>query len=319
MRRPSTRIIRGLPIGAIGSNSMRSADCQKSHFSRADFQTVVCSFGTRSRSSQAMNFMLTPIRLGALFLVAVGAPFLASETEVGRRAVRSVTNSLRGESSDMPGSGWSRDGGEYAGHSHYEVEELRRRSLDRYRYEEELARKLGGLPPESEALPELVGTQISDLRDVLRFDITPDDVPKKFSRVSTVLSDLSLRALRVPLVTGTKAEDIAGTLTYYFDTSGKLQRLTIHGFTGEPGNLLNLMTGQYGLRSEPTLEAGVYTRRWNGQPVHFLRLTHAPVVFSDAIHQKYTVFLELNQPDLAHGISSEARKIVSSDRVTGRW
>ena len=50
-----------------------------------------------------------------------------------------------------------------------------------------------------------------------------------------------------------------------------------------------------------------------------MRLTHAPVVYSDAVHQKYTVFLELNQPDLAYGISNEARKIVLSERQSGRW
>ena len=54
-------------------------------------------------------------------------------------------------------------------------------------------------------------------------------------------------------------------------------------------------------------------------PVHFLRLTHAPIVYADAVHQKYTVFLELNQPNLPYGISPEAQKIVAADRSTGRW
>ena len=216
----------------------------------------------------------------------------------------------------VPGHG---DGAQYANHAHHEVETLRKTRSDQFRYEQELARKLGGIPRHSGTEPELVGARISDLREVMRFDISPDWVINRFARVSTVLADLSMEGLRVPVVTGTQADDLAGTLTYYFDKQGTLQRLTIHGFTGHPAKLVGTMTRHYGLQSEPSLEAGVYTRRWNGLPVHFLRLTHAPVVYSDAVHQKYTVFLELNQPNLAYGISSEAKRIVASDRGSGRW
>ncbi|MEM0926979.1 MAG: DUF6690 family protein, partial [Planctomycetota bacterium] len=163
------------------------------------------------------------------------------------------------------------------------------------------------------------GNQIQDLREVIRFDITPAWVIARFSRVSTVLANLNLKGLRVPIVTGIHATDVAGTLTYYFDNSDRLQRLTFHGFTGDASRFSNIMTGHFGLTREAALEAGAFTRRWNGRPVHFMRLTHAPVVYSDAIHHKYTVFLELNQPNLAYGISEEARRIVESDHHTGRW
>jgi hypothetical protein len=154
---------------------------------------------------------------------------------------------------------------------------------------------------------------------VLRFNISPEWVLNRFSRVSTVLANLNLKGLRVPVVTGIRAEDVAGTLTFYFDHTDRLQRVTFHGFTGDPSRFARVMVGRYGLQREPALEAGAFTKRWNGQPVHFMRLTHAPVVYSDAVHHKYTVFLELNQPDLAYGISAEARKIVASDHHTGRW
>jgi hypothetical protein len=133
------------------------------------------------------------------------------------------------------------------------------------------------------------------------------------------LADLQLEGLRVPVVTGIRADDLAGTLTYYFDKSGKIQRVNLHGFTGDTERLVSTLTQHYGLSAEPALDAGVYTKRWNGIPVHLLRISHAPVVFSDAVHQKYTVFLELNQPNLQYGISEEARRIVQSDRWTGRW
>ncbi len=207
----------------------------------------------------------------------------------------------------------------YSSHALHDVEMLRRQDPDRYRYSQPLAQDLGAAPADPQAAPQLVGSRVNDLREVMRFDISPDWVIQRFSRVSTVLADLQMHGLRVPIVTGTRTDDMAGTLTYYFDGSGRLQRVTIHGFTGDPGRLVGAMTQHYGLTREPSLEAGVFIKRWNGRPVHFLRMSHAPVVHADAIHQKYTVFLELNQPNLAYGISNEARRIVDSDRMSGRW
>lgn len=265
-----------------------------------------------------------PSRLGkvAVLAVAAGSPYVASETQWGRQTTGTVTQWAQGMGMTSAGSAGSTNtaGGskDYPVHSLYEVETLGDVSSDRYRYETELAQKLGAIPADEPA-PSLVGHNVADLREVLRFDLTTTAVLDRFSRVSTVLAELSLEGLRVPIVTGTRAEDLAGTLTYYFDGSGKVQRITLHGFTGNPQRLQNLLVQHYGLQSEPSLEAGVFTKRWNGVPVHFLRLSHAPVVYSDAVHQKYTLFLELNQPNLAYGISHEAKRIVHADQWTGRW
>jgi len=167
--------------------------------------------------------------------------------------------------------------------------------------------------------PSLVGGPIHDLREVLRFDVTPDWVTSRFSRVSTVLAETQLEGLRVPLVTGIGTADLAGTLTYYFDYNAKLQRIMMHALTGDVSRLMETMRIHYGLEPESTLDAGVYTRRWNNVPVHFLRVTRAPVVYADALHHKFTIFIELNQPDLRFGISEEANKIIDTDRRTGRW
>lgn len=262
---------------------------------------------------------LSARRMGATAALAAAAsgPYLATETQVGRDATNAVTRLIPGnvENASEPGSA----GGGSAIHAHHEVERLRPIGSTQYRYDEEIARNLGALPPEQTPQPSLIGARVEDLREVLRFDISPEWVTQRFSRVSTVLADLRLSGLRVPIVTGTRADDLAGTLTYSFDHGGRLQRVAIHGFTGNPAKLVDTMAGHYGLSPEPSLEAGVYTRRWNGLPVHFLRLTYAPVVYADAAHQKYTVFLELNQPDLAYGISEEARRIVTVDRHSGRW
>ncbi len=278
----------------------------------------------------------------ALLAAAVGVPYAATETEFGRSTVQSV--STQGASLQTPVA--SPADTTTGSNAHRDVERLWEKSVDRFRYPstplsvvsslqdqprngERMIASLAGLsgppttvaidPPRPPQSGSLVGGPISDLREVLRFDISPDWVTSRFSRVTTVLAETQLEGLRVPLVTGIGPSDVAGSITYYFDYSGKLQRVMLHGFTGDVSRLVETMTQHYGLQAEPTLDAGVYTRRWNARPVHFLRLTRAPVVYSDALHHKFTVFLELNQPDLHYGISGEAEQIIRSDRGTGRW
>lgn len=260
--------------------------------------------------------MFSKVRLAALLAAAGGGPYLASETQWGRDIVGSVSDTVTVTTASSSVGG--RSPGDQV-HAHHENETLIDINTQQYRLDPELARKLGAIPSDPGQAPQLATLRINDIRDVVRFDVTPDWVLSRFARVSTVLADLRLEGLRVPVVTGTRVDDFAGTLTYYFDHQGKVQRITFHGFTGDPQRLLYAMTTHYGLKANPSLEAGAYTKNWNGTPVHFLRLSHAPVVYSDAVHQKFTVFFELNQPNLAYGISTEAQRIVAADRHSGRW
>ena len=255
--------------------------------------------------------MLPRLRSVVLFTAAASTPYLATETNLGRQAIDQLTSVLQSPTqiADAPITG--------AGPQH-EMENLISAGSKRYRYDQPLAQDLGQSSLQGTGRG-IVGAPVTDLREVMRFDITPQWVMDRFSRVSTVLAELKLKALRVPIVTGTRVDDLAGTLTYYFDGQDRLQRVSMHAFTGDPQRLAGAMTEHYGMQQEPNLEAGVYTKRWNGLPVHFLRLTRSSVVHADALHQKYTVFLELNQPDLPFGLSDEAKKIVEYDRQTGRW
>ena len=255
--------------------------------------------------------MYSPFRTAALVTAVAGAPYVATQTEWGRDTVAAMSESVQ--------SGYVAADASEAGNAHHEVEKLVTATSSQYRYDTKLTQNLGQAPADDDTGPSIVGAPVTDLREVMRFDISPDWVIQRFSRVSTVLADLKLQALRVPIVTGTRTDDLAGTLTYYFDGSGKLQRVTLHAFTGDPNRLVGAMTQHYGLTRESSLEAGVFTKRWNGIPIHFLRLTHTSVIHADALHQKYTVFLELNQPDLPFGLSAEAKRIVDSDRMSGRW
>lgn len=251
--------------------------------------------------------MPRPLTTALLAATAVAVPYVASETNVGRRVTDSITSVANTVSPPTPIDNWNGD----PANAHYQTEAL---------WDNELGpRDLNLVSQSNGAAQSLAGGPVHDLRDVLRFDISPAWVSKHFSRVSTVLADLRLDGLRVPLVTGTKPDDIAGTVTYYFDHGGKLQRVSLHGFTGDPQRIINTMHQHYHMKPEPSLDAGISVVRWNGVPSGLLKVTRAPVMYADATHQKYTLFLELNQPDAAYGLSPAAQQIIEADRSNGRW
>lgn len=163
------------------------------------------------------------------------------------------------------------------------------------------------------------GGVVYDLREVLRFDIVPGWLPQRFARVSTVTSNVQMDGLRVPLITGTQQKDIAGTLTYYFDSSQTLKRINFHGLTGDPTQLANLMVQFYQLKPEQSLGGQLFTTRWNNRITSVMQISPAPIIYAGADHSKYIIFLELNQPTNQYGLSDEASEVLRSSQSTQRW
>lgn len=171
-------------------------------------------------------------------------------------------------------------------------------------------------PPETTSV--LTGG-IGELDQILQFNVTRSWIMQRWSRVSTIRSDTGLDGMRVALVTGTNVEDVAGSLTYYFDNGQQLRRITFDGLTGDDGPLVNLVSQRFNLRPEPALGAGQYIARWNGKPTGVLRISHAPVVRAQRPHERLEVMLELNQPGLGYGLSPGAKESLNLDRLTNRW
>ena len=163
------------------------------------------------------------------------------------------------------------------------------------------------------------GGAVTDLREVLRFDIVPGWLPQRFARVSTVTSNVQMDGLRVPLITGTQPNDIAGSLTYYFDASQSLKRINLHGLTGDPSPLSNLMVQFYQLKPEQSLGGQLFTTRWNNRITSVMHIAPAPVIYAGADHSKYILFLELNQPTNQYGLSEEASEILRTSQSNQRW
>jgi hypothetical protein len=173
--------------------------------------------------------------------------------------------------------------------------------------------------PRSDIDPLLGGPPVAHLGEVLRFDISPAWVTSRWPRVTTTLSETGMEGLRVPLVTGIQPDDLAGSLTYYFDHGQQVQRLTFEGYTGDDRRLLSLITQYYGLKAEPTLHAGMYVSRWNGTPSSVLRISRAPIVTHASPRSQLQVLLELNRPSANFGLSPATLRVLAADQHGGRW
>jgi hypothetical protein len=116
------------------------------------------------------------------------------------------------------------------------------------------------------ATSRLEGSPTPTLAEVLRFDVSPTWVLQRWPRVSSDLALLQLHGYRVPLVTGTKANDVAGSLTYYFNPAQQVQQITLRGTTGrlvfETVNAGGKTTGTMIIKSAPVVRADLPFQRY---------------------------------------------------------
>src|SRR5690606_19717919 len=118
------------------------------------------------------------------------------------------------------------------------------------------------------------------LSEVLRFDITKDWVYQRWDRKSTALADLELFGVRVPLVSGTQVDDIAGSLTYFFGADGRAKRISFRGRTGDTTQLATLLHQRFGLQAVPAVIAGqqLLQLRQGNEVISEMRTQTAPVL-----------------------------------------
>lgn len=168
-------------------------------------------------------------------------------------------------------------------------------------------------PPQPAApiTPALVGGGMTDIRQAMRFDIDPRWVTEHWSHVETFSGERNLLGMRVPIMTGTEPHDLAGSLTYYFDTRHRLQRVVLQGRTGDERPLVKFCEEAFGLRAEPAIAAGLYIARWNGQPHNVLYSRFAPLVRSDVPHSRLDIWLEVNQLDIGVQLSPDSHAILA--------
>jgi hypothetical protein len=155
----------------------------------------------------------------------------------------------------------------------------------------------GTLPASSSAGME--GQPVGDLAEVLRFDVTPGWVMQRWPRVSTGLAHLQFQGYRVPLVTGTGESDLAGALTYYFNSQQKVQLITFHGTTGNARRLVEFLTSHYGFARRLTNNPGLFLFEAAGRDGRksVLRIVSSAVVKSSDSHGRFSVDMVLERPE----------------------
>lgn len=138
----------------------------------------------------------------------------------------------------------------------------------------------------------------NDLAEIFRWDITTSWVLGHWPRVSAGLAQVELQGYRVPLVTGTATDDLAGSLTYYFNKRQRVERITFFGTTGDSRRLVALLATRFGfvreLNDDPSLF--LYRVREGRQVVSELRVKPAHVLRSDEPYSRFDVSLFIKRP-----------------------
>jgi hypothetical protein len=134
------------------------------------------------------------------------------------------------------------------------------------------------------------------IAEAIRFDVTTASIINRWPRVTAGLPEDNLQGYRVPLVTGTRHDEIAGSLTYYFNNQQLCQKITFQGVTGDPTKFTSYIVSNFGLNRQASSDPGMhlYQTRWNGKPVSELQIKVMPVVKADAPHARYEVQLTLS-------------------------
>ncbi|MEN6556905.1 MAG: DUF6690 family protein [Thermoguttaceae bacterium] len=138
------------------------------------------------------------------------------------------------------------------------------------------------------------------LDEVLRFDATVEWVMQRWPRVSTGLPYLQLQGYRVPLVTGTSLDDLAGSLTYYFNAHQQVQRITLRGTTGDPRSMVGLLADRYRFTRRLTNDPSIVlyeTVNTSNQLAGSLKIRSAKVVKSDQPYSRFEFDLVIDRTE----------------------
>jgi hypothetical protein len=136
------------------------------------------------------------------------------------------------------------------------------------------------------------------IEQVFRFDVTPRWVLARWPRASTVAGEPEQLGMRMAIVTGTNPDDIAGSLTYYFDPHHRVQRVTFTGTTRDPRRLLASVITPYALKSQPTTEAAHYVAGDPREPTSEVIVSHPALLDPASTAPLTEVSVDLSRGDI---------------------
>lgn len=154
---------------------------------------------------------------------------------------------------------------------------------------------------------------ITPIAEALRFDVTPQYVVQRWTRVSTSVRHRGLKGMRVTLVTGTDPADLFGSVTYFFDGSNRVQRIMIQGYASDVGSIVEFVQLRFRLKEYSALSGRVFIAYQGHQPISLLRVQTAPVISNGNSHSRSEIRLEINAPTKGAILSDDSLEIL--DRI----
>ncbi len=120
----------------------------------------------------------------------------------------------------------------------------------------------------------------------------------RWPRVTAGLIDDKYQGLRVPLITGMREDDLAGSITYYFTQSQQCAKITFFGGTGDPPRSTTGLIERFGFKPFPGDQPGTqrYQIRWNGKAQSELTVRPAAVVRSSTPFDRYEMQMMVTDP-----------------------
>lgn len=157
----------------------------------------------------------------------------------------------------------------------------------------------------------LAGPVGMPLEQAMHWGIDKNWVYRNWARKSTGLSDPKLFGVRVPLVTGSGMTDVAGSLTYYFDRSGVLQRMRLRGRTADTSRLVHLAATRFGMQPRQPLSPGDQLLQYvEGKTLRGeLRTRPSSVLWATSPHDSFEVSLEVTRPGSDYVVTMDAPRL----------
>jgi hypothetical protein len=150
---------------------------------------------------------------------------------------------------------------------------------------------------------------VNDLREVIRFDVSPYWVQQRWQPATQLdLDQDGYYGFRVPLMTDHQVGQLNGALTFFFDSKAVVQRIQFQGFASDIAPLQNLLT-QY-FRFE-----GVPDRQMLLAPIHqniargMLRYTEPVVEIPGQTTKVREIAFEINSTQGRYQLSEVYREL----------
>lgn len=146
------------------------------------------------------------------------------------------------------------------------------------------------------AIDKTLRIPVVAMEEAFRYEITPAGILGRWPRVTTGLVKQSLRGYRVPLVSGTRIDDLSGSITYWFNSQGRCSKIEFIGRTGDARRLVELLESRFGLEQVTPIEPGTYLYQltWSNQALSWALIRPSEIIRESEPFDRFAIELSLS-------------------------